>query len=382
MRTRSSRSGHRITGRTQTRPVTTRLVAGIVAAAALAAACSSPDSGAAGGSAEHRKPYRIVLSNNNLSASWRVQMVNGIKYVAAHKYANDVKFTVRQAGESVSDHIASLQQIIRARPRPDAILLDASSATALNPTVEQACKAGIVVFSFDQVVTAPCAYKLAPPVAEQARESARWMCEATGGHGKVVLDQAIPGVPSVALSNATWRSTLARTCPGLQIAGTYQSGFAPGPELQAVSAVLAGHRDLSGVLSLSYCSSVITAFRNAHLPPVPTTCVAANGNAIACESAHATCHLSALPPIIASSALRKVVDLLGGQKQPLTQQAVFPSYVSTAAKTGVPAAAPLPALRPGTDYFPGQSPDLVLPVTTEDLGVTPSVALTGAEGRG
>ena len=42
--------------------------------------------------------------------------------------------------------------------KPDAILVDAASDAALNPTIKKACDAGIVVISFDQVVTEPCAY--------------------------------------------------------------------------------------------------------------------------------------------------------------------------------------------------------------------------------
>jgi ribose transport system substrate-binding protein len=43
----------------------------------------------------------------------------------------------------------------------DAIVLNAASPTALNGAVKQACDAGIVVVSFDGIVTEPCAYRIA-----------------------------------------------------------------------------------------------------------------------------------------------------------------------------------------------------------------------------
>src|SRR2546428_9145326 len=40
------------------------------------------------------------------------------------------------------------------------LLVDASSPTALNASIQRACDAGVIVISFDQVVTADCAYKI------------------------------------------------------------------------------------------------------------------------------------------------------------------------------------------------------------------------------
>jgi ribose transport system substrate-binding protein len=43
---------------------------------------------------------------------------------------------------------------------PSAIVIDAGAPDALNPLVRQACDAGIVVVSFDGIVTEPCAYRV------------------------------------------------------------------------------------------------------------------------------------------------------------------------------------------------------------------------------
>src|SRR5690606_7714470 len=43
----------------------------------------------------------------------------------------------------------------------DAIVVNAASPTALNGAVKEACDAGIVVVSFDGIVTEPCAWRIA-----------------------------------------------------------------------------------------------------------------------------------------------------------------------------------------------------------------------------
>ncbi len=43
----------------------------------------------------------------------------------------------------------------------DAIVINAASPNALNGAVRQACNAGIVVVSFDSIVTEPCAWRIA-----------------------------------------------------------------------------------------------------------------------------------------------------------------------------------------------------------------------------
>ena len=52
----------------------------------------------------------------------------------------------------------------------DAIVINASSPDALNGAVKQACDAGIVVVSFDGLVTEPCAYRVVVDFKEMGRQ--------------------------------------------------------------------------------------------------------------------------------------------------------------------------------------------------------------------
>ena len=133
-----------------------KLFAKYLAGAACAAAVVV---GLAQGAGAADKKYTIYLSNNFVGNDWRQQMERVAK-VSAEKgpLAGRVDLKIENVENTVQAQINSLNNIIRAKPA--AILIDAGSAEALNPTIKKACDAGIVVISFDQVVSEPCAYAL------------------------------------------------------------------------------------------------------------------------------------------------------------------------------------------------------------------------------
>jgi ribose transport system substrate-binding protein len=119
-----------------------------LAAFAVAAASFNPVAAVAAD-----KKYKIYLSNNFVGNDWRQQMLR-IADVAVSKppLLGRVDLKVENVETTTQAQINSLNNMIRAKP--DALLIDVGSPTALNPTIEKACKAGIVVITFDQVATA------------------------------------------------------------------------------------------------------------------------------------------------------------------------------------------------------------------------------------
>src|SRR3954469_11756544 len=100
--------------------------------------------GTAPSHAEDKKPYTIYLSNNFVGNDWRQQMER-VATVSVSKgpLAGRVDLKIENVENTVQAQINSLNNIIR--QKPDAILVDAGSDSALNPTIKKACKAGIVV---------------------------------------------------------------------------------------------------------------------------------------------------------------------------------------------------------------------------------------------
>ncbi len=127
-----------------------------VAIAALALALS-----AAGGAQADTHSKKIAFSNNYAGNSWRQAMLKSYDLVTKKAVADGVVaaadvFTT--ADKEVATQAAQIQNLIL--QGYDAIVINASSPDALNGAIKQACDAGIVVVSFDGIVTEPCAYRV------------------------------------------------------------------------------------------------------------------------------------------------------------------------------------------------------------------------------
>lgn len=104
---------------------------------------------------------KIAFSNNYAGNSWRQAMLKSYDAVTKKAVADGVVaasdvFTT--ADQEVPTQAAQIQNLIL--QGYDAIVINASSPDALNGAVKQACDAGIVVVSFDGIVTEPCAYRV------------------------------------------------------------------------------------------------------------------------------------------------------------------------------------------------------------------------------
>lgn len=135
------------------------VIIGVVAVAAVAAGAviwqSSQQQTATSGK-------KIALSNNYAGNSWRQAMLKSWEKVTgeavkAGVVAEAPAFTT--AENQVTEQAAQIQNLIL--EGYDAIVINAASPDALNGAVKQACDAGIVVVSFDGIVTEPCAYRIA-----------------------------------------------------------------------------------------------------------------------------------------------------------------------------------------------------------------------------
>lgn len=358
--------------------------AGAVSLATLTlAACgasSSPSASSGSAStgsdqAAASKTVKIALSNNFMGNEWRPQMVNAAKAVAASsKLGGKVSLETDISDPTPASQIASLQKIIRSKP--DAIIIDAASTTALNPTIAQACAAGIKVVSFDQTVTADCAYKLTENYTDQATDMVTWMNAVLGGKGKVLVDNGLAGVELSTDFSAVFSKALGGTFPGLTSAGTYNSSFSDGPEAQGVSQLLTQNPDADGVLSNYSCATVISAYQKVGKLPKAVGCVASNRSAIACETNKVPCFFYGAPAWVGGLAVETAYKIVAKQgDQPKARDAFDTNYLSTAGKVDFTAKQKTEQLVAGKNYFPDQPAALVLPVTFGDYALTAAVVL-------
>jgi ribose transport system substrate-binding protein len=351
------------------KPMIAAVLCGVVALAG--AACSSGGgNGTSGGGSGSKasKPYTIYLSNNFVGNDWRVQMEKEATVAAGlPPFKGAVNLTIANAGSTVPDQIQSLQAIVA--KKPDAILVDASSPTALNPVIQQACDKGIVVVNFDQAVTAPCAYKIFSNFVKGEQLSAEWMATQLHGKGNVFEDTGLAGAPiSATISNA-WASVL-KKYPNIHVIGTYQGQYALGPEQQGVASLIAAHPKVDGILTQGYCTGAMKALQAAGKPMVPMLCQSYNQTYVALATTKgASGFIMANPAWLSVLAMQTAVNVIEGKSEPKTNQLQPPCFYQGGSS---PAGGDCQAIKLNVNAFPNLAPGLTLPVSPPFMNISPS----------
>ena len=132
---------------TRLRTRRTALVLGVVTIGVMGTACGGSSSTSGSGSSHS---YTIGLSDSYIGNSWRKTMVTAWEDVAkqAENQGLISGYTVDVSAENTAtSQIADIDSLIL--KHVNAIDIDAASPTALNPTIQKACAAGIKVVVFE-----------------------------------------------------------------------------------------------------------------------------------------------------------------------------------------------------------------------------------------
>ncbi len=210
------------------------------------AACSP--SGPEGDAAADVFDKKIAFSNNYAGNSWRQSMLESYEEVAGQAVADGLigaadVFTTPD--RSVPSQASQVQNLIL--QGYDAIVINAGSPTALNGAVKQACDAGIVVVSFDGLVTEPCAYRVVVDYealgAEQVAQMAKLRPE-----GGALLE--VRGLPGTSIDESIHAGVVKgiEAHPNFTIASSVQGDWDQTTTQKAVATVLPSLPPIVGVL--------------------------------------------------------------------------------------------------------------------------------------
>ena len=321
------------------------------------------------------QPYVIYLSNNFVGNDWRQQMER-VAQVSVDKgpLKGKVELHIENAENTVQAQINSLNNIIRAKPA--AILVDAGSSDALNPTIKKACDSGIIVISFDQVVTEPCAYTMASDWDRIPQVSAEWLAAQLGGKGNVLVDRGLAGAPISAQILAGYDKVLKQN-PDIKVVGYFEGQYALGPEQTGVASLLAANPKVDGILTQGYGSGAIKALQDAGRPMVPVVGFSYNVAALTCaQTPGVKCILGSNPAYLSSEAIKLAVQILDTGKKPDQRSLVVNGdFVTTDPFTSkLYPDAKMVKIAVGTNAFPDQAPGLTLPITPDWVDITAAEA--------
>jgi ribose transport system substrate-binding protein len=192
---------------------------------------------------------RIALSNNYAANSWRQAMLASWDTVTKQAVADGVvaaadAFTT--AENQATEQAAQIQNMIL--QGYDAIVLNAASPTALNGAVKEACDAGIIVVSFDGIVTEPCAWRIAVDFKQMGKDEVLYLAEKMPEGGNLLEIRGLAGVFVDDEISAGIHEGVAEN-PQFKIVGSVHGDWAQDVAQKAVAGILPSLPEIAAVVT-------------------------------------------------------------------------------------------------------------------------------------
>ncbi|MDF2371993.1 MAG: ABC transporter substrate-binding protein [Rhizobiaceae bacterium] len=192
---------------------------------------------------------KIALSNNYAGNSWRQAMLTSWDKVTGAAVSSGVVAaadTFTTAENQATEQAAQIQNLIL--QGYDAIVINAASPTALNGAVKEACDAGIVVVSFDGIVTEPCAYRIAVDFAGMGKSQLDYLSEKIPDGGNLLELRGLAGVFVDDEISAGIHAGVAEN-PQFKIVGSVHGDWAQDVAQKAVAGILPSLPEIAAVVT-------------------------------------------------------------------------------------------------------------------------------------
>ncbi|MGV8989674.1 MAG: ABC transporter substrate-binding protein [Cypionkella sp.] len=191
---------------------------------------------------------KIAFSNNYAGNSWRQAMLSSYDIISKKAVADKVVaasdvFTT--ADKEVPTQAAQIQNLIL--QGYNAIVINAGSPDALNGAVKQACDAGVVVVSFDGIVTEPCAYRVVVDFKDMGKQEVEQMAKFQPKGGNLL---EIRGLAGTSIDEAIHQGILEGVAahPEFKIVNSVTGDWDQTTAQKAVATVLPSLPDIVGVV--------------------------------------------------------------------------------------------------------------------------------------
>lgn len=192
---------------------------------------------------------KIALSNNYAGNSWRQAMLTSWETNANAATADGIvaaadAFTT--AENQVTEQAAQIQNLIL--QGYDAIVINAASPEGLNGAVKEACDAGVVVVSFDGIVTEPCAYRIAVDFHNMGKVQVEYLAGRLADGGDLLEIRGLAGVFVDDEISAGIHEGVAEN-PQFEIQGSVHGDWAQDVAQKAVAGILPSLPEIKAVVT-------------------------------------------------------------------------------------------------------------------------------------
>jgi ribose transport system substrate-binding protein len=290
-----------------------------------------------GGLAAGRK-HKIALSNSYIGNEWRIEMENSFKAaLQMEPYKSMVDGSWYNSGNNVSRESQQISGMIS--QRVDAILVDAASPTGLNGIIHQATSRGILVISFDNVVTAPTAIKVNTDQVEFGKKLAEWLAKKLNGKGNVIMVTGVAGT-TVNEDRNKGADMVWKQHPGIKVVNRFAGDWASSTAEKNAASILPSLPKIDGIWCQGGTDGVLKAFIAAKRTPLPPTAGEAENGfrkfmLPAGYMGHKVEGLSiGQPPYLVLVALELAVQILDKKRQRGDITIPFPYVTNATVKSG------------------------------------------------
>jgi ribose transport system substrate-binding protein len=215
------------------------------------------------------KKLTVALSNSFIGNKWRIEMENLFKAsLQMEPYKDQVTGTWFNSGNNVSQQAQQISGLIG--ERVDAIIVNAASPTGLNGILKQATDRGILVVSFDNVVTAPSVIKVNTDQFNFGKTLAEFLVKKMNGKGNVIMVTGVAGT-FVDQQRNEGAESVWKQHPDIHVVNRYTGMWDSSTAERNTSSILPSLPKIDGIWCQGGTDGVLKAFIAAKRLPLPPT---------------------------------------------------------------------------------------------------------------
>ena len=264
----------------------------------------------------------IALLNASSGNAWRAQMeveMNGLidEYKASGIVSSYVAYS---ADDDAAKQSQQLSQIVSAG-ETDIVIINPVSATSLNPVIDKAIEAGIIVLGVDSVISHPDVVTLATDQYQWAAIQAEHLATVLGGKGNIVVFNAIAGFPASDTREQAFNDVLAKY-PDIKVLKQVYHNWDEGEAKQLTATLISAYPEIDAVLNQDCSPGIMQGFLEAGV--AMPKCITSDGSITYLNmwndynTENPDSPLEAIivgnPPGIGASAIKVALQMLNGEE--------------------------------------------------------------------
>lgn len=216
-------------------------------------------------------PYTLCFSNASVSNSWRVAMIEHVRY-EVEQHPEIESFLETDANDDPAKQISDTEDLLT--KGCDALIISPATQEALTPVAAKAMEMGVPVITLDRNVSGEENFVsyVTSSNCEMGREQAEWLVETLGGEGDIVLLSGLAGASPAEERLECAREVFAAN-PGINEIAQEYANWSPVEGKQIMENWLLQFDEIDGVWSDSglQASGAVEAFVEAGLDVPPIT---------------------------------------------------------------------------------------------------------------